>query len=107
MIKKLERDGKVGIIVSYGYGAGWSTWNLRETAEEMLFDADMIRALENGASEAYLKSLAKKKWPDATILGIEDGLSIEWVEKGKPFRIEEYDGKESVVLYDPDDYYVA
>ncbi len=105
MIKKLERDGKVAIIVSYG--AGSSTWNLRGTAEEMLFDVDMIRALENGASEAYLKSLAKKKWPDATILGIEDGLSIEWVEKGKQFRIEEYDGKESVVLYDPDDYYVA
>ena len=27
MVEKLERDGKVAILYSPGYGAGWSTWN--------------------------------------------------------------------------------
>lgn len=26
-MKKLIRDGKVAVLVSPGFGAGWSTWN--------------------------------------------------------------------------------
>ena len=25
-MEKIVRDGKVAVAVSYGYGAGWSTW---------------------------------------------------------------------------------
>ena len=27
-IEKVVRDGKVAVLVSPGYGAGWSTWNI-------------------------------------------------------------------------------
>ena len=26
-MEKIVRDGKVAVAVSYGFGAGWSTWN--------------------------------------------------------------------------------
>ena len=26
-MEKIIRDGKVAVAVSYGFGAGWSTWN--------------------------------------------------------------------------------
>ena len=27
-MEKIIEDGKVAVLVSKGYGAGWSTWNL-------------------------------------------------------------------------------
>ena len=34
-MKKLERNGKIAILYSPEYGAGWSTWN---NHEELIFN---------------------------------------------------------------------
>lgn len=98
MVNKLIRDGKVAVLVSPGYGAGWSSWN-PEYVKEMLFDAEIVEALlEDRYSD--LEKLAEEKWPNAYI-SIDD-LRVEWVPVGTEFRIEEYDGSERLVTREED-----
>jgi len=39
--KKYEKDGKVAVLYSPGFGAGWSTWN-RPYDDFFLFDSKLI-----------------------------------------------------------------
>lgn len=91
-MEKLIRDGKVAVLVSRGYGAGWYSWI---NDERVLFDpviAQMV--LDEKSSEEILKC-AQKRYPDAYLGGV-DGLDVEWIEEGSAFRIDEYDGAESI-----------
>lgn len=102
MTDKLERAGKIAVLVSHGFGAGWSTWN---DGAGCVFDPDMANAiLEN--DRAKLMKVAKEKYPEHYHGGVKD-LSVEWVEKGLRFEIHEYDGSESLRIFGPDDGLVA
>lgn len=104
-MKKIIRDGKVAVLISPGFGAGWSTWNYEYP--EMIFDPDIVEVLESNpiidphdADESYsllekIKSIAEKKYPDAYLGGADD-LRIVWIEKGTNFIVDEYDGSESI-----------
>ena len=48
-VPKLKRDGKVAVIYSPGFGAGWSTW-ADGNAEAVLFDPELAEMLERTAS---------------------------------------------------------
>jgi hypothetical protein len=98
---KLIMDGKVAVLISGGFGAGWSTW----CGEEVLFDKDVALAVLGESDETPLE-VAKRKFPDAYYGGV-DGLRVEWVPKGQRFEINEYDGRESLHFLGPDDGYVA
>lgn len=93
-------EGRVGIIYSPGFGAGWSTWGKKE----MALDQELAKAIEQGDREEVLK-VAKEKYPDAYLGGLIDAV-VEWVEPGTVFRIDEYDGNEAIV-FDYSDYQVA
>ena len=93
MVEKYERDGKVAVLISTGYGAGWSTWN-GEHAEALTFDRDIVEAVLAGdIAEAI--AIAKAKYPDGYYGGASD-LAVMWLDKGAQFEIEEYDGSESL-----------
>jgi|SRR5882672_534927 len=97
MQDKLERDGKVAVVYSPGYGAGWSTWS----DEVDPTDKDIAEAIDKVVTKEELISLAKKKYPTAYTGGLEyDGVSIAWVPKGTRYYIEEYDGSEQVHILD-------
>ena len=102
MVNKLIQDGKVAVIVSHGFGAGWSSWDL-DHSEEMLFDQDLAEAILDGGDRF---EVARRKWPDAYYGGLADA-EVEWVEVGTRFYIHEYDGSESLVEIGPDYGYVA
>ncbi len=97
---KLVRDGKVAVLISRGFGAGWSTWN--DEYPDMVFDA-FIAGIVADAAELSMDDLSKiqtycaLKYPDAYMGGVAD-LAVEWVPEGELFRVEEYDGSESVLL---------
>jgi len=38
--------------------------------------------------------------------GMED-LMVQWVDEGKKFRIEEYDGNESIEVFDEEVWFIA
>lgn len=100
-IPKLIRGGKVAVLVSPDFGAGWSTWD-ESNAEAKLFDPEVAEAIL-GDDHDLAKSIAERKWPGGYNGGIR-GLVVMWIEQGTAFRITEYDGSESLEEYDPGHY---
>lgn len=103
--KKLIKDGQVAVIVSPGYGAGWSTWN-GEYGEKIIFDPVLVQMILDGKSSAKLEKYAETVYPDAYLGGLGKA-KIEWVTVGSKFKIDEHDGYESIVILDPDYGYTA
>lgn len=95
------------ILYSPGYGAGWTTWHSGTKKEQQfMFEYQpFIDAIENGQEidgsleEQFLKDW-KEKFPTSRppYMGGAFQLKVQTVDG--PFRIEEYDGYESVVLAD-------
>jgi len=92
-MKKLIRDGKVAVLVSPGYGAGWYSWHRNE---ELLYDPSIVEWVEQQAFDKVLTYM-ELKHPDVYCGGLED-LEVNWVSTGDRFRIDEHDGAESLVL---------
>lgn len=103
-MNKLERDGKVAVLYSPGFGAGWSTWN-SEHAEVLLFDPEIVQAVLDG-DRAKAGEIAEQKCPGVYIGGNHD-LQVEWLNKGDQFEVEEYDGSESVHVIGNRTYFTA
>lgn len=98
-MEKIIRDGKVAVAVSYGFGAGWSTWT----------DIDPMDARFN---QLFLdgKFDEAKALCDELDLGHAGGAEdvvIEWVPVGTEFIITEYDGSESLETNDGFDWHKA
>jgi hypothetical protein len=91
-----DNNKGVKILVSPGYGAGWSTWT-SEHRDFALFDPGLIEMAERGASvdevDAYI---ASRLGPGEHFFtgGWDD---IQVVEVHGDFRVTEYDGNEDVV----------
>ena len=96
-MSKCIRDGKVAILYSPGFGAGWSTWNDDEFKEFLLHDEKLVELVETDQKdkiEEYVKSVI----PSGFYGGGIDELQIAWVSQGNPFYITEYDGSEGIIL---------
>ena len=92
---KVVRDGKVAVLYSPGYGAGWYTWNL-DAGEVIVFDPTMVKYIEEDNKQA-LQAYVAMKYPNAYAGGVDD-LQIRWIPEGTLFRIDEYDGNESIEI---------
>ena len=98
-MEKIVRDGKVAVAVSFGFGAGWSTWN-------------SIDPMDARYNQLFLEG----KWKEAAVLceseeggyggGAED-VEIVWLPVRTEFIINEYDGAETLQLKDETDWRVA
>jgi hypothetical protein len=103
---KVVRDGKVAVLVSPSFGAGWYTWN--QSHPELLFMPRVVEMVLNGTSyseiEAYVQSIYGE---DELYVGGAVDLVVEWVPVGAQFQIEEYDGSESLRLKDSQDWFTA
>ena len=96
------------VLISPGYGAGWSTWN----DPRMALDERLIRAFECGISWEDMETLCVEcgytdTYGNAPYMGGFEQLKVVEVPSGIWFQIREYDGSESIHVYDPDDYYYA
>lgn len=107
-MEKVIRDGKVAVLYSAGFGAGWSTWH--KGLEGLVFHPKIVDMVLNGRQNEidgdWLAENLGEEYADV-YCGGTDGLSIEWLPLGTMFRIDEYDGAESVVVFSPDDYIIA
>jgi hypothetical protein len=101
---KLIRDGKVAVLISTGWGAGWSTWNTE--SPEMLFDPTLVQMVEDDADMSELVAYAEKQWPNAYHGGLDE-LVVLWIEQGTEFRVTEYDGAESIQIKQDINWIVA
>lgn len=98
-MNKVIRNGKVAVLVSPGYGAGWYSWN--QDYKELLFHPKLVELVEQGNQKEIDEEWVKNN------LGLEDvycggakNLQIVWLKEGTAFIIEEYDGSESVRTLD-------
>ena len=89
----------VKVVISPGYGAGWSTWNEPEYA----IDDKIIEALEAGDEKALYKR-AKKLGAYAG--GLENAVIVK-IPKGTLYRIKEKDGYETLETRDCIDWEIA
>lgn len=96
-MKRLTVNGLTAVLVSPGFGAGWSTWN--QDVPELLFDPEIVNLVEQGAGGDAIVKLAQEKYPSAYLGGV-DGLTVEWVPVGTQFIVNEYDGSESLEFKD-------
>jgi hypothetical protein len=94
-MKKVILDGEVAVLVSPGFGAGWSTWNYQYP--EMLFDPKIVAMVETEQSDEAIVEYCKVKYPEGYFGGVDD-LQIVWLPVGTHFRIQEYDGSESLEI---------
>lgn len=106
MIEKVVRDGRVAVLVSPGFGAGWSTWTDRELRERVLFDPEVVAWVEGG-KQGPLPDMAAKYGDQYFYEGGAGDLMIEWVPLGVKFRIHEYDGSESLIRDSEEQWFVA
>ena len=104
MVQKLTHEGKVAVLISEGFGAGWSTWN--DEYPDMLFDPEIAQMIEDDKSEDQIMQVATKKYPKAYLGGL-DGLVVKWLVEGTEFIVDEYDGAESLVIQSQTDWMVA
>lgn len=102
---KLIKDGKVAVLVSADYGAGWSTWCGDEHLPDALFDAEIVQAVLSG-NHAKAEKIATQKYKDCYAGGVHT-LEVEWVPVGSRFYIQEYDGAEQLVIIDDNFGYTA
>lgn len=102
---KYIKDGKYAVLVSGGYGAGFSTWCDIEAHNykliKFLYDSDFVR------KDGYLNIKDRKvihtfiKSKITTKPQYLEGLwssHIEWVSFGDDYRINEYDGFETLEI---------
>jgi len=102
-IPKLIRDGEVAVLYSPSYGAGWYTWNYEHP--EIIFDPGIVDLVENEKWDE-LNTYTELKYPDIYKGGMSD-LKVMWLPEGTLFRINEYDGSESIELKENDNWLVA
>lgn len=100
-MKMFKKNGKVGVIISPGFGAGFSTWNDRNMAT----DFDLVDALLKGDMTRF-KYIADEKYGDWYDGGTVN-LKVVWVPEGSRFMIKEYDGNESLVILDDTNTFIA
>ena len=95
----MDRDNFTSVIVSVGWGAGWSTWNDKDDMYNIIL-ADMLIAGELSEAINYAESLDKYTG------GLEDAEVLA-VPKGTKFIIREHDGAEWIEYADEIEWEIA
>ena len=96
--RRLDDQGLVAVLISSGFGAGWSTWAHDHEREGLLFDSRLVDYVLQTSSEGlaeYAESLGYTSYTG----GARD-VVIEWLEPGTRFMVDEYDGSESIRTFD-------
>ena len=110
MTERLIRDGRVAVLYSPGYGAGWSTWCHEDESISlaMLFDPQIADIVDQGRDDWQDKAeaIAQIKYPDAYLGGLKD-LRVKWLPMGTQFRVTEYDGDENIEVNTEIDWITA
>jgi hypothetical protein len=94
-MNKLVMEGKVAVLYTCDFGAGWSTWN--PEFPECVFDPEIAKMVCLGVSANEIKKFAEEKYGVNFYEGGADSLTVKWLPEGTKFYIAEYDGRETIV----------
>ena len=95
-MEKVVKDGKVAVLISPGYGAGWYTWNT--DYPELLFHPKIVELVEQQRNNEITEEWVEENLKISIYTGGACDLEIVWLPVGTNFRINEYDGHESLLI---------
>jgi hypothetical protein len=95
-MQKKTVDGKVAVLYSPGFGAGWYTWH---NVAELLFDPKVVDMVMDKTSAETIELYCKTVYGDHYYGGASD-LEVAWVPTGTEFVIDDYDGAETLQIKD-------
>jgi hypothetical protein len=104
-MEKVIRDGKVAVLYSPGYGAGWYSWHC---IPEAIFHPKLVELVENDRHSEITPEWITENLNEENVYtgGVMD-LEIAWVPVGTKFKISEYDGSESIIFEEDLDLIIA
>ena len=91
------------VLISPGFGAGWSTWNDTQLA----IDSRIIEAFEKGMSEEEMQDYCVSLGYESPYMGGYENIEIQEVPSGALFQIREYDGHEYIEVFNPQEWITA
>lgn len=97
-VELMVEDGAVALLISHGWGAGWSTWNDPRLAYDKrvieYFDSHPPKLSNKELDEAlnFIEGLGYRD----VYMGGYNKIVKEYVKVGESFRIDEYDGNETI-----------
>jgi hypothetical protein len=92
--KYYNEKGELGVLISTGWGSGWSTWNNKELAYDKRIIEKWLEKVSADDMCDYIESLEYER----PYMGGYDNLHLEFIPRGTMFRIHEYDGAESIEI---------
>lgn len=95
MVEKYYNTDKthIAVLVSPGFGSGWSTWN----SPEMAYDKRIVEAFLEDINRYEIEELCEEWGYDSCYTGGWSRIRLEWVPVGERYYIHEYDGAETLV----------
>ena len=94
-MEKVIRKNKVAVLISHGFGAGWYSWNTDH--QELLYHPKIVEMVEqNRANEIDEDWVLKSLGISDVYCGGASTLKIHWLPVGTAFKVDEYDGAESL-----------
>ena len=100
-MEKYIKDGKVGVIISPGYGTGFYTGG---APLEAVFSPSLITMIENRDLHGVSRVLQEKY---NFYLMYKHDLDVKWIPQGSRFKINEYDGSESIEILNEQKWLIA
>ena len=100
-VPRYIRNGQVAVLVSPGFGGGWSTWG-HGWKEELALHRDIVKYFLGEVSGSLVGIIADAcgvEEGDSLFpyyAGGENNVSVRWVDIGTRFEIREYDGAERI-----------
>jgi hypothetical protein len=92
---KVIRDGKVAVLISKGFGAGW--YSCYSEYPELVFHPKLVEMVEQKRQSEITDEWLKEHISIDICCDGADDLEIVWIPQGTAFYIDEYNGAESVV----------
>jgi hypothetical protein len=94
-MEKVIRNNEVAVLISGGFGAGWYSWNIDH--QELLYHPKLVEMVEqNRANEIDKEWVLENLKISDIYCGGAGSLSIHWIAVGTSFKVDEYDGSESL-----------
>lgn len=93
-MEKVIKEGRVAVLYSPGFGAGWYSWN--PSHKELVFHPKLVQMVEDKRQKEITDEWVLQELGIDIYTGGAEQLRIEWIDEGTAFRIDEYDGSESI-----------
>jgi hypothetical protein len=103
--REINGERYVGVVISSGFGAGWSTWGGQHPCDKDFIEYLLKNGIVKKDDDSLIwtvniaQSTVEAYYPNEETrpyCGGADGLEIHWVKEGTVIRIAEYDGNESI-----------